>query len=99
MRAQSRSVQASGSAFDAGSTPPRASSYGKIIQREIRKVEVQLKLAATDEERLVESFKILWPDGTANDLARVLDLKVRTPLPLALSVGRHFGLYFPSPRA
>lgn len=55
---------------------PPPPSYGKIIQREIRKVEVQLKLVATDEERLVDSFKILWPDGTPNDLARVLDLKV-----------------------
>lgn len=58
-----------------GTRRPCLARYGKIVAREIKRAEVLLKLVATDEERLAESFKILWQEGTQEDFTLVLQMK------------------------
>ncbi|CAH0474268.1 unnamed protein product [Peronospora belbahrii] len=49
------------------STATVPSRYTKFVTNEIAKVENVLKLIGTPNEMLVESFKIMWPDGSAED--------------------------------
>ncbi|CAI5737897.1 unnamed protein product [Peronospora destructor] len=42
---------------------------------EIAKVESVLKLIGTPNEMLVGSFKIMWPDGTAEDFQSIMSMK------------------------
>ena len=53
--------------------PPPA--YVKYVNKHANKVEMLLKLVGTPTDMLVERFKIMWPDGTADDLATVMSLK------------------------
>ncbi|KAJ0409715.1 hypothetical protein ATCC90586_003223 [Pythium insidiosum] len=42
---------------------------------EFSKVESVLKLIGTPNEMLVESFKIMWPDGNAEDFQNIMNVK------------------------
>ncbi|RMX67122.1 hypothetical protein DD238_004879 [Peronospora effusa] len=57
------------------STMTISSRYTKFVMNEIAKVESVLKLIGTPNEMLVESFKIMWPDGTAEDLQSIMSMK------------------------
>ncbi|KAH8044274.1 hypothetical protein JL720_17130 [Aureococcus anophagefferens] len=58
---------------DGGAPPPPA--YVKFVTARLGDVERLLKLVGTPDDMLVERFKIMWPDGTADDLAAVMALK------------------------
>ena len=61
-----------------GDEPPPPNpppSYGKFILGQALKVETLLKLVGTPTDALVERFKIMWPDGSEKDLARIAALK------------------------
>jgi hypothetical protein len=58
---------------DGGAPPPPA--YVKFVTARLGDVERLLKLVGTPDDVLVERFKIMWPDGTADDLAAVMALK------------------------
>lgn len=49
--------------------------YTRMVLREIGKIEGLLKLISTPSARLAESFPLLCPDGTAEDLAALMELK------------------------
>jgi len=53
--------------------PP--ATYIKFVTRHATKIEMVLKLVATPTDMLVERFKIMWPDGTRQDLLAVCALK------------------------
>ncbi|KAI9914786.1 hypothetical protein PsorP6_008554 [Peronosclerospora sorghi] len=57
------------------SSPTIPSRYTKFVTNEIANVENLLKLIGTPNEMLVESFKIIWPDGTAEDFQRIMNVK------------------------
>ncbi|CAI5729954.1 unnamed protein product [Hyaloperonospora brassicae] len=57
------------------STATVSSRYTKFVINEIAKVESVLKLIGTPREMLVESFKIMWPDGTAEDFRSIMNMK------------------------
>jgi hypothetical protein len=48
--------------------------YMKLITSKITHIEIILKLIGTPEEFLVDRFKIMWPEGTANDLQMIMSL-------------------------
>lgn len=48
--------------------------YMKLITSKISHIEIILKLIGTPEEFLLDRFKIMWPDGTANDLQMIMSL-------------------------
>ena len=56
-------------------SPPAPAAYNKFILSESAKVETLLKLVGTPTDALVERFKIMWPDGSEKDLARVCAVK------------------------
>ena len=61
-----------------GDEPPPPNpppSYGTFILAQALKVETLLKLVGTPTDALVERFKIMWPDGSEKDLARIAALK------------------------
>lgn len=51
--------------------------YEKLITGRFARIEVVLKLVGTpeDEAMLVERFRIMWPEGKASDLERIMALK------------------------
>ncbi|KDO27726.1 hypothetical protein SPRG_07353 [Saprolegnia parasitica CBS 223.65] len=49
--------------------------YAKFVNAEMAHVEAVLKLIGTPTEMLVESFKIMWPDGNAADFQAILNMK------------------------
>lgn len=49
--------------------------YGKLVVTRATNLEALLKLVATPEDMLAERFHILWPNGMANDLVLVMNLK------------------------
>lgn len=49
--------------------------YTKFVTNEMAKVESVLKLLGTPNEMLVESFKIMWPDGNADDFQSIMNMK------------------------
>jgi hypothetical protein len=55
--------------------PPPNAVYAKLIQSKASHIEVILKLVGTPEEMLVERFRMLWPEGQANDLQMLMTLK------------------------
>ncbi|CAH0474272.1 unnamed protein product [Peronospora belbahrii] len=57
------------------STATVPSRYTKFVTNEIAKVENVLKLIGTPNEMLVESFKIMWPDGSAEDFQSIMSMK------------------------
>ncbi|DAZ94557.1 TPA: hypothetical protein N0F65_002209 [Lagenidium giganteum] len=57
------------------SSPVIPSRYTKFVTHEIAKVESVLKLIGTPNEMLVESFKIMWPEGNADDFQSIMNMK------------------------
>lgn len=55
--------------------PAPSNTYTKFVSRHLSKIEMVLKLVGTPTEMLVERFKIMWPDGTKDDLLNVCALK------------------------
>jgi len=53
--------------------PP--ATYVKFVTKHLAKIEMVLKLVGTPTEMLVERFKIMWPDGSRQDLVVVCGLK------------------------
>ncbi len=51
--------------------------YDKLVTGRFAQIEVVLKLVGTpeDEAMLVERFRIMWPDGKASDLEKIMNLK------------------------
>lgn len=51
--------------------------YEKLVTSRFTQIEVVLKLVGTpeDEAMLVERFRIMWPDGKASDLEKIMNLK------------------------
>ena len=51
--------------------------YEKLITGRFTQIEVVLKLVGTpeDEAILVERFRIMWPEGKASDLEKIMNLK------------------------
>ena len=51
--------------------------YEKLITTRFARIEVVLKLVGTpeDEAILVERFRIMWPEGQASDLEKIMALK------------------------
>ena len=52
-------------------TPFSSLRYHKLVAKEIGRVEVLLKLVGTPTDRLKDSFGLLWPTGTRDDLIQV----------------------------
>lgn len=50
-------------------------SYTKYVTKQMGKIEMVLKLIGTPDNMLVERFRIMWPDGTSQDLTAVMTLK------------------------
>ncbi|RLN25905.1 hypothetical protein BBJ28_00025133 [Nothophytophthora sp. Chile5] len=63
------------SASSSTSSPMIPSRYTKFVTNEIAKVESVLKLIGTPNEMLVESFKIMWPEGNADDFQSIMSMK------------------------
>lgn len=55
--------------------PAISSRYLKLVQHEIGHIEVMLKLIGTPEDKLLESFRLMWPTGEARDLLQILAAK------------------------
>lgn len=66
--------QESGS-LSSSSTPLIPARYTKFVTHEFQKVESVLKLIGTPNEMLVESFKIMWPEGNADDFQSIMNMK------------------------
>ncbi|CCI49679.1 unnamed protein product [Albugo candida] len=49
--------------------------FTKFVTQEFGKIEAVLKLIGTPNEMLIESFKIMWPDGTPEDLQAIMNIK------------------------
>jgi hypothetical protein len=51
--------------------------YEKLVTGRFARIEVVLKLVGTpeDEAMLVERFRIMWPEGNASDLEKIMSLK------------------------
>ena len=49
--------------------------YTKLVTNELSRIETALKLIGTPNDMLVQSFKLMWPDGTAVDFQRILAVK------------------------
>jgi hypothetical protein len=51
--------------------------YEKLVTGRFARIEVVLKLVGTpeDEAMLVERFRIMWPEGNATDLEKIMSLK------------------------
>ena len=47
------------------------------MYNEVSKVEVLIQLVGMDAQRIEENFKVLWRDGSAEDLIGILQLKVK----------------------
>ena len=55
--------------------PPIPISYTKYVTKKMSKIEMVLKLVGTPDGMLVERFQIMWPDGVAQDLVSIMQLK------------------------
>ncbi|KAF4315011.1 hypothetical protein BBO99_00009666 [Phytophthora kernoviae] len=69
------SSDAFASSSTSASAPVIPLRYTKFVTNEIGKVESVLKLIGTPNEMLVESFKIMWPEGTADDFQSIMNMK------------------------
>merc|ERR1711900_127565 len=54
---------------------PIPASYTKFVTNHMGRVEVVLKLVGTPAAQLVERFRIMWPDGVANDFKAIMAVK------------------------
>lgn len=59
----------------AASSPLIPARYTKFVTSEMAKIESVLKLLGTPNEMLVESFKIMWPEGNADDFQSIMNMK------------------------
>ncbi|KAF4033633.1 Vps53-like [Phytophthora infestans] len=57
------------------STATIPSRYTKFVSNEMATVENVFKLIGTPNEMLVESFKIMWPEGSAEDFQNIMAVK------------------------
>ena len=55
--------------------PRRMDAFCKVVYREIGKAEGLLKLVGTPTFRLAESFPLLWPGASEQDLRSLMELK------------------------
>ncbi|OQR95008.1 vacuolar protein sorting-associated protein 53 [Achlya hypogyna] len=55
--------------------PTVSGRYAKFVTNEMAHAEAVLKLIGTPQEMLIESFKIMWPEGTAADFQTILNMK------------------------
>ena len=62
---------------DAGSVQQSAvpAMYMKLVTSRVSLIETILKLIGLPDDILVDRFRIMWPDGNANDLQAVLSLR------------------------
>jgi hypothetical protein len=56
-------------------TTQRRDPYLKRVDEEIKKAESLLKLVSYPADRLAQTFPVLWPEGTQDDLRSVMSLK------------------------
>eukprot|EP00611_Tribonema_gayanum_P022026 TRINITY_DN4353_c0_g1_i2.p1 TRINITY_DN4353_c0_g1~~TRINITY_DN4353_c0_g1_i2.p1 ORF type:complete len:360 (-),score=131.75 TRINITY_DN4353_c0_g1_i2:204-1256(-) len=56
-------------------TSPIPLTYSKYVTKQMGKIEMVLKLIGAPSDRLVEQFRIMWPDGTGADLQAIMNLK------------------------
>ena len=61
-----------GAEGDGAVVPPR---YTKLVSTELGRTEAALKLVGTPTDRLVQSFKMMWPDGTPTEFQRIMAVK------------------------
>ena len=61
--------------------------YKTFVSTKTEQIENILKLISADDERLQEMFPILWPDGTAADLEKLITLKKGSLLPIPGTAG------------
>lgn len=62
---------------DAGSGHQSAvpAMYMKLVTTRVSLIETILKLIGLPDDILVDRFRVMWPDGNANDLQAVLSLR------------------------
>lgn len=62
---------------DAGSIHQSAvpAMYMKLVTSRVSHIEVILKLLGLPDDILVDRFRVMWPEGNANDLQTVLSLR------------------------
>merc|ERR1719272_2220596 len=53
----------------------RRDPYLKRVDEEIKKAESLLKLVSYPSDRLAQTFPVLWPEGTQDDLRALMALK------------------------
>lgn len=65
------------SGADAGSVQQTAvpAMYMKLVTSRVSLIETILKLIGLPDDILVDRFRVMWPDGNANDLQAVLSLR------------------------
>jgi hypothetical protein len=52
-----------------------AQAYSNLVYARAAPIERVLKLVCTEDDMLEETFQLLWPDGTKEDLDAVKNLK------------------------
>jgi hypothetical protein len=76
---ESTSLSSSGASGSSGVSGVSAvvvpARFTKFVTHEMAKVESVLKLIGTPNEMLVESFKIMWPEGNADDFQSIMNMK------------------------
>ena len=55
--------------------PPPLQAYTNLVYARAATIERVLKLVCTEDDMLDETFQLLWPDGTKEDLEAVKNLK------------------------
>ena len=63
------------SATSTNTNPTRRDPYLKRVDEEIKKAESLLKLVSYPSDRLAQTFPVLWPEGTQDDLRALMALK------------------------
>ena len=53
-------------------------TFMKLVNQSFSKTEVLIKIIGSSKTGLVDSFKMLWPHGTAQDLQRIMEVKGMT---------------------
>eukprot|EP00750_Incisomonas_marina_P002486 INCI12364.1.p1 GENE.INCI12364.1~~INCI12364.1.p1 ORF type:complete len:796 (-),score=180.58 INCI12364.1:2409-4796(-) len=63
------------SKHSAGRSKSMNAAFSRYVYNEVSKVEVLIQLVGMDAQRIEENFKVLWRDGSAEDLIGILQLK------------------------
>lgn len=62
--------------LEAGKTPATISgTYKSVVAEKAHRVEIILKLICTDDAQLEETFALLWPEGTPEELEKLKAIK------------------------